>query len=765
MQEFDDQIDHEAVEESEDSEESAEPARKELMLAALGNQLETKFRKYSGDREFKENEWTSAIRQYEGQWAVDESDKAQQSLWGKDSTNLPPPVNITRPKTNIAISRMQDSQFPVGGDFNFILEPSPLPELFVGARSVTDPTADMRAEAAAAGVPADQVPSPQEIVQDIEDEARMATIEMTKQIQDDLVRTSYGQKARLAIEDLAVLGSAVIKGPVLTPHVRRVYMQEITEDGETIHVLGSRVEHKADVFRVDPRLVYPDPSARLPNEIEDIFELHIMSKTELVKLAESPAFMRGQISKVIERGTDISSLPSSITDTSYMNSGVITDNRYVVKEYHGPLDKTVLLDGELISEEDAEDNLAMFFGEVWCCNGIVIRMSLQYLEGISSVPYGIASWERDPSSVFGHGVPYLIRNPQRVINSAYLMLLDNAALTSGPQIVLNKEMIEPAVKADGYDIEPMKVWFLTEYGADVREAMQFVNVPAQMTGIASIIDLAMQFSDLESATPLIQQGDLPSGNNTLTGVGKVMSATNINQKRASMNWDDYITVGLIERMYHHNMQYGSNEKAKGDMEVRVGGATERIDAEIRAQELERLLGMAASNPSFNIQINPTKAFRQLATLIRAGDILRTAEEVAQAETEQQAQAQADPATITAQAAMATAQARQQEAQTKMAALQNDAQLDQIRLQIEQAVEQAKLQAIQQTNYVQLQIAQDEREMSLIKMAYDRDISVQALTNQLQVAVINNETARQKIASNAQQFNAEIAIKQATGEGI
>ena len=60
------------------------------------------------------------------------------------------------------------------------------------------------------------------------------------------------------------------------------------------------------------------------------------------------------------------------------------------------------------------------------------------------------TWEDDKGSVFGHGIPYLMRHAQRVVNSSWLMLLDNAGLTAGPQIVLNREMIRPAAPEEGW---------------------------------------------------------------------------------------------------------------------------------------------------------------------------------------------------------------------------------------------------------------------------------------------------------------------------
>jgi hypothetical protein len=751
---------------TEDSPKAKPMTKKQAMLLAVGARMEAKFQEYSGAREEKEQEWVRSIRQHEGIWDSDERTKVEKAF-DVPLDKAPPPVNITRPKTNIAISRMQDAQFPVGGDFNFYLEPTPVPSVIAEALAVEDVDPIMEAEAAALGASPEGMPTPKQVATDIIDQTAEAARLMSLEIQDDLVETGYGAKARLAIEDLAILGSAVIKGPVLSPHIRRIYEPAEDSDGQTVQILGVEAEPRIEVFRVDPRLFYPDPNARLAEELEDAFELHIMKPTDLQNLAETKGFMRSQIKEAFLRGPAHTPLPNSISDTAYLHANTMIKNRFMVKEYHGPLEKQLLFDGGVIDEEAFEDPLTAYFGEIWLCNGIVIRMAIDFIEGVHKVPYGIASWERDPSSVFGHGVPFLLRNSSRVVNNAYLLMLENAGLTSGPQIVLNKEMIEPAAPGGSYDIEPHKVWLMTEYGADVREAMQFVNVPSQMDGISQIIDMAMAFSDMESSTPQIQQGDMPSGTNTLTGFGKIMSATNIHQKRASMNWDDQITKGLIERHYHYRMQYGENPNAKGDAKVRIGGATERIDSEIRAQELERLIGLSQSSPNFEAQIDPAKAFRQLATLTRAGDILRTTDEV-QAELDKQeaaGQQAPDAQAMLAQAALTKAEAARLEAETKQQQVALEGQISQGKMQLEQAKIQGSLQLQAQEVFARAQQASDERELEIIKMANDRELSVAELQAKLSIAAEDKDAKMQKIAADMRKFTEEIEVKHKFGEGI
>lgn len=730
------------------------------MLIALGSSMCRKFSEYKSARYDKEREWESAIKQYEGEWDSDDLKKIEYALSMSGSSGDPIAVNITRPKTNIAISRMKDIQFPTGGDFNFFLRPADLTPEQKEALQQTEPTPQMELQAAEAGMPFENIPSPQSMVQSIQTANTTRCPAMERKLRKRMIAADYGKKARLAIEDLCIKGTAVIKGPTIQEKKYRRYEGAMTSDGMPIQQLNEVFVPEPSVERVDPILFFPDPSARLPDEVEDAFELHPLSKKEMIELSKNPAFMREQIAKVLDQEPDNTDIPDIVQRTSREKSNNNVHNRYWVREYHGPLDKEVLFNADMISEDDKDNSLFRPTGEIWYCGKTIIRVSLSHIDGEDTLPYSIAVWEKDPNSVFGHGMPYLLRDAQRTVNNAYLMLLDNASLTSGPQIVLNKEMIEPATRDEDYGIKPMKVWFLTEYGADVRQAMQFVDIPARMDGISQIIDTAMQFADVESSTPMLQQGEMPSGNNTTTGLAMIMSATNFIQKAASMNWDDYITRPLVNRFYHYEMQHGEEDDIKGDYDIEVGGATERIEAQIRAQEIERMLGLAGSNEEFMMHIDPGKAFRALVDNTRTGDLLRTEEEVEQKRQEQQqaAQEQQDPESIKAQAALITAQARMEEARANAQA-QNAKQ--------EQAAVEA--QARYQSFVAEAQARQNEAalqyQLGLAKLAMEKELSVAELQKQLQLKDMESQMKLQLKEIDFAQMEREIQVKQEYGTGI
>jgi hypothetical protein len=741
---------------------SDKPGKKlESVMIGLGRTLDKKYQDYKAQRRTKEAEWTEAVRQYEGEWHESDLTKIEQALNISGSSSDPISVNITRPKTNVAIARMKDIQFPTGGDFNFFLKPAPLTQAMKDALEVDAPDPEMEFAAAQAGVAPQEAPTPKMAAESAIEQNEVGAPKMERQLRNRLVEARYGTKARLAIEDLCIKGTAVIKGPTIQNKKRNSYTDGVTVDGRKIQVLEERWLPVPSVERVDPIHFYPDPSARQPEEIEDAIEDHPMSASELVALSKNPAFMPEQIKKVLLEDPDVSEVPEIVQDTTNTR-GQTKKSRYYVHEYHGPLDKTVLHEAGMISDKDFENPLKQVTGEIWFVDKCIIRMSLSHIEGAEGLPYSVTSWEKDPDSVFGHGVPYLLRNAQRTVNNAYLMLLDNASLTSGPQVVLNKEMIKPASMDENYAITPMKPWFMTEWGADVREAIQFVDIPAQMQPISQIIDSAMQFADIESATPLLQQGDMPSGNNTTTGLAMIASATNIIQKAASMQWDDNITKPLVERWYHFEMQYGEDDTVKGDYDIEVGGATERIEAEIRSQEIERMLGLAGSNEEFMMQVDSNKAFRALVDNTRTGDILRTQAEVDQMMQEQQAaaqqQQQQDPEMLKAQAAMMTAQANAEKAAAQ-------AQLDNAKQQTAALEAQARHQSMIAEAQARNNEAAMNYQLGMARLAAERETTVAKLHTDLQLQNMEGQMKLELAEIDWAKFQAEVDVKEEFGEGI
>jgi hypothetical protein len=229
-----------------------------------------------------------------------------------------------------------------------------------------------------------------------------------------------------------------------------------------------------------------------------------------------------------------------------------------------------------------------------------------------------------------------------------------------------------------------------------------------------------------------------------------------------MSWDDNITKPLVQRFYHYEMQYGEDDSIKGDFEIEVGGATERIEAEIRSQEIERMLGLASSNEEFMLHVDASKAFRALVDNTRTGDLLRTQEQAdelkAQQEQAAQQQQQQDPEMVKAEAAMLQAQARMENAKSEDAFRKE-------RLQAE--LQQAELRFAGESQLAQARNndAKGDLQLGLAKLALEQKKTVAQLKTQLELKDVDFDLKLQLAEIDFQKMEREIEVKNKFGSGI
>jgi hypothetical protein len=364
-------------------------------------------------------------------------------------------------------------------------------------------------------------------------------------------------------------------------------------------------------------------------------------------------------------------------------------------------------------------------------------------------------------------MPYLMMDQQRVVEATWQMLIDNSGLSAGPQIVLNRDSITPANSK--WEIEPMKIWYMTEYGGDVQSAFQFVDIPNNQQALMNVIDSAMQFADIESQSPMIQAHTAPEANVPAMNMGMVMTEANVHQRELSQKWDDNITLPLVTRFIHYNMQYESDPNIKGNFKPNVGGATERIDNQILAQDIERILAMGAQNPEYMLNIKTGEAFRRWVAATRAGpELLRSPEEV---EAEQQRLAQEaqnappDPDTIRAQAAMQREEVRAQELQQELQMQQAEFQFKQQQAQLEHQQRMMEMQLRRAELLARAKEKEIELQIAMTELASKQQLDIAKIRKDLAIKEEEYELKRELEAMDFEKFREEMEMKREHGTGI
>ena len=719
-------------------------------LYVMGSSLEKEFGDFSTKRKRKEQEWIKALLQYRGKGSAPDRHIYED---GVEKQVNKPKINLTAHKCNMAIARMLDIQLPLGGDFNFHLDPAPDPELesYIGDQTPMEEDPELTRDAVANAGISEQI-----------DHAKR----MQLKVQNSMVESDWGRLVREGMRDWVIFGTAVKEGPVLRKKTFKRYNNHEDSQGGVWSEVVRDTSTVPVAERVDIRYFYPDPECLIPDELRKAYKVRPISRSELIKFGKDECFMKERVRSVLDKG------PEASNDHRIFNLNGIVDvdyslkNKYILKIYYGALDKEVLKYMDLDIEEDLDDDFTEVFGEVWFINGEVIRVSVSPLDGDDTLPFHIVVWEKDDTSLFGHGMPYKMEDQQRVTDSTWHMLLDNSGLSAGPQLAINKEMIEPA--NGKWDIESFKIWWMTEYGSKVQDAIQFVNVPNNQESLSKVIEMAMQFADIESESPMISHNMLPQANNT-SGMGLVLTEANVSQRELSMAWDKYIIVPLVKRFIDYFMQYDSDPRIKGNFDVRVGAATQRIDNQIIAQEIERILGMAEQDPMYKVQIDPKAAFRKWASSSRVGpEILKSSEEVdaeiARME-EEAANQPPDPQTMRAEAAIMRERTREQEIQIRAQTEEITLQREEEERQWDHRMKELELYGKDQERVLSREKMAHEREIKLIELAAKQEMSLADLQTKIGIAQLSSETARQNKQLDFQKFREQARLKREHGTGV
>lgn len=606
----------------------------QVMVSRLEREAESRVAK----RNLVEKRWLADLEQIHGEY----DHKTAKELEAAEKSQLF--INQTRPKTNSCAARLSDMLFPTD-DKNWGIKPTPVPELTRTAQKAVDTAMQAAQQANAAlgqGDPAqaqaiaDKGNEAAAVGAEIKanmDQARTAADYMQDEIEDQLRACLYGEQLRQVIEDACRIGTGVVKGPVATnEHSRRSW--EKGEDG--VYTLGFKDDKRPAFYRVNPWDFFPDPDVIAVKDSESFFERHLMRPNKLRQLAKQPGFDADVIRQLLHDGPS-HSLPTYLADLRSISgeNTAPTEKMFQVWEYRGPLtsDEMVSLCACLGKDEMARDYaepdpLDEIQVVLWFCQGRVLKFGVHHMDSGEPI-YSVYNIEKDDASIWGYGIAYLMRDSQSALNAAWRMMMDNAGLSSGPQIEMDTDVIEPA---DGkWSLSPRKVWLRKSTALAGKLGFNTHNIDMHQSELAAIIMLAKQFIDDETSISTIAQGEQGAHTTqTAQGMAILMNAVNVIFRRFVKHFDDDVTVPNIRRLYDWNMQFSNKEHIKGDMDIDARGTSVLLVKELQSQNLLVLANFTA-HPILGAIIKAVPVLRKLAQsmMISPDEIVKTDDELKQ----------------------------------------------------------------------------------------------------------------------------------------
>lgn len=665
------------------------------------------------------------LRQYHGRY---ESDIESALLAEKKSRLF---INQTRAKTHAWEARLSDMLFPTDAD-NWGIRPTPVPEM-MGAQELIAADSDEATR-----------------LLEIKKLADARSKSMGAEIRDQFVESMYNIKARGIIHDACKIGTGIMKGPVVESRTRRKYEQVVDTDdygnpriddgGKPVRVwrLSEVADHRPAWERLDFFNYFPDMSARDVYEAEYHYQRHLMTKKQLRKMAKKAGFDKDAVREIIDGGRPQESTPDYLSKLRDVTGGdqASLGNKYHIWEYHGPLEpeeiRTIAMtqregldQAEMLRSMADADPLDEEDAVVWFCGGRILKYSKPLLETDDPV-YSVFCFEKDETSIFGFGVPYLMRDSQSAMNAAWRMTMDNAGLSVGPQIVVDKTLIEPANGI--WELAPKKIWNKIKNLPYATTPFEVHHIDGRQEQMAAIIEMAKQFSDDETNMPMLAQGERGAGSrDTAQGMSMLMNSVNVVFRRVVKSWDDDMTVPNVRRAYDWNMAFSKKDFIKGDFETHATGSSVLLVRELQAQNLMTMALQFSAHPVLGPMTKTAKLYRKLveAHMLPADEIVMTEQEI---DAEQKKKAGEEPPPDVEMEKLTSAQ--------NIAKMESDNRL---------------------------LIAQINQETALIQMADKHEMTVEQLKTKILVAREANQSAERKLA--AEVSMAERQPEKATGGAV
>lgn len=720
-------VDYDVSEMSEEELEAAaereEEARrqKEEMLEDLAIAITGKFTMRAGKRSAKENQWLRAANLYYGKLAMPQSAmRGETPFENKKGTNRPD-VNVVRSKCSIAIAETVSMQF-----------------------GTTNKNWDL-------------FPPKNSNEQEVADACALMSAEIETQLED----CKYSVNCRRSMWDRVVLGTGVMKGPGSVGKMVRSYKKL---EGTATWVPTITVDYAPVIVRVNPWFFFPDESTDQTDKLNDTIEVHPMSALELKKYMQHEGFDAAAIARVLEKKPDeyVSANWADFAKLSENNAEVYK-NKYVMLEYHGPISKTQL---DKLEIDPCYDSLNdEYYGEVWVCQNEVVRIELESIEASFSVPYYISVWEKDPGSVFGYGVPLMMEDAQRVVNETWHMILDNSAMSSGPQVAMHKHLMEPA--NGKWELGPLQIWYLTDPQVTVEQAIQFFNVPNVTGNIVPIMQMAQGFAEEESGIPLIAAGlQSPEVGETATGQLQARHASTTLLDFMSEEWDDNITAPIIVNMYAWNMQNSLKPEIKGAYVVDVRTSTEYKNKQLHIRDLEKLSVESAQNPHLAKWIDQSALAKARLDMMNLPSraIIKSEDEV-KADEEAAANQPPPPEVMELQL-----KARRQDLEEAQLAFEMKQQQQRELWEHEEKMTANQARLVE--SQARVAVSQNEKETEILKLAQKDNAETRKMVSNERIATQNNQTKAFLVGleetrkqQEAATYDREVDLANRTGQGV
>jgi len=647
-------------------------------------------------------------------------------------------INIVRPKTDQAIARMCEILLPTD-DKNWGIKMTPV------AESVSRMLGDMRQTVHGATTPAGVQGQPTGMTADAEAQkfvadARKKAERMELAIDDQLTECKYNAEQRCVITDGVKLGTGILLGPFPAKQTSKTWAA--ATPGSPAELKLNKKTVPASIH-ADPWDVWFDPACGKDHQNgAGFWHKRMVTRKQIRALDGVLGFDQDALRGVLETQPSRISTAEGRVRKTY----AIKEQAYEMWTYHGEVEP----DQMRMMTQNTGDPLSVDFAVVMMINDRIVGAMKSWIAD-KSLPVDVWCWRQADDSPYGYGLPNELEHQQRVVNSAWRQVMDNARFAVGSQIVF----LDGVVPTDGSrEITPGKLWSASpDKIDDARKAMAAIDIPSHLGELLQIAEKAMEYADMETSMPQIIGGEQGSAPETVGGMVMLNNNAQAVLRLRVKLYDDDITNPHISRYYDWNMANNPDNEIKGDMEVDARGSTALLEKDIQNQATLNLAAVT-SNPRYAAYLDPKEELKVVlkAFKIQPETIMATDDQIKK---NLSAPPPQDPRLAAAEMAM---QAKQLDIKDRAEQRRVDVAQDAAMRQ-EKAADRDYNQRREQGEFVIAQThEQNLRDMKMLSISSDERKTAAQIEADAGIAHLEIDNKREL-------FNAEAALRVNTGQGI
>jgi len=467
--------------------------------------------------------------------------------------------------------------------------------------------------------------------------ANKAENRIETKLDDIIVESGFNKVLQLLLDDINTFKCAILKGPIQMSKKKIVWDHRPPGQGPAHAQLpapgqeGGKPERPVKVKdvlswkfeRVSAMDIYPLPDAE--NFDQGFFQRHRLTKSALYAMKKIPGFDSDAIDLVLRDYTAgaVDWLNVSIDHARQRledrpDEWRKTGGKIDALQFWGDIQGLQLLQYGM-DPEKIEDPMVSYKCEVWLIDKYVIKAELNG-NPLGKVPYFKTSFRRNNGSFWGKSTLSLIKDSIDACNASARNMLNNAAISSGPQVGVDYSQIREGDHVTG--MYPWKVWAFdgnAPGGMSQKDPIRFFVPPSTLAELIKLYTFFSEQADEKTGAPKYSYGGNQKGGplDTARGFTMMMNSVARGIKSVVSNIDDDIIAPAIIYLYEMQLLYSNDpEWFQSDLTILAQGSISLVMKEAAALRRNEFLNIAM-NPTV-LQVIGIEGFAEILRAVAEG---------------------------------------------------------------------------------------------------------------------------------------------------